>query len=560
MSDTALFYKFSNGLGMMGLFHQIKRHLNGWSLLSFLFIFMILLPVLFIGVQSFTEPSENWEHIKQFLLTNFIQNTLIIVFFTSIITVIIGVSMAWLVSAYEFPLRNFFKWGVILPLAIPPYIGAYTYHGLLNYTGVIQSALRNNFGAALNPKYFSIMNVPGAIFIYSIFLFPYVYIITKSFLEKQSASLVENSRLLGRNPYEIFFRVILPISRASIIGGVSLVILEVLNDYGVVKYFGIQTFSTAIFQTWFGMGDIGSAIKLSGILMTFVIVVLLLERLLRSRKKYSYSTSKVRPLQPAPLKGAKAWSVFAYFSFIFLVTFLVPFIQLSYWAFITFDKVVNAGFLTLVWNSTFVAVIASFIIVLISLVTANFYRLFSGAFSKATSKIVIFGYSIPGAVIAMGVLSLFLALDRQIAAFSKIAGFEPTIVLSISISMLIFAYVIRFLALGFNSIESGFDKIGVSFTEASRTLGMSITQTFFKVDLRMISGAVFGAFILVFIEILKELPLTLILQPFNFYTLATKAFQYAGNEQIHEAASASILIILISGVSIYFFHKVLERE
>ncbi|PLT32888.1 iron ABC transporter permease [Bacillus sp. V5-8f] len=544
----------------MDLLQQVKRYLNSWSILSILFIMIVLLPTVFIGVQIFSESSENWEHIKEFLLTRFVQNTIIIVIFTGIITTLIGVSMAWFVSAFEFPFRRFFKWGIILPLAIPPYIGAYTYHGILNYTGVIQVTLRNTFDLSVDQKYFNIMNIPGVIFIYSIFLFPYVYIVTKSFLEKQSASLVENARILGRNPYEIFFRVILPISRASIIGGVSLVILEVLNDYGVVKYFGIQTFSTAIFQTWFGMGDIGSAIKLSGLLMSLVVIVLLVERLLRSRKRFSYTTSKVRPLQPIRLTGVKAWAVIAYFCFIFLVSFMIPFIQLIQWTFMTYEKVVSTEFLTLIWNSTYVALMASSAIVIISLVIANFNRLFSGHVTNVTSKIVVFGYAVPGAVIAMGVLSLFLSLDRQIAAISARLGFTPTVALSITIFMLIFAYVIRFLALGFNSIESGFDKIGLSFTEASRTLGMSVTQTFFRVDLRMISGSIFGAFILVFIEILKELPLTMILQPFNFYTLATKAFQYAGNEQIHEAASASILIILISALSIFFFYKVLERE
>ena len=204
--------------------------------------------------------------------------------------------MAWFIAAYDFPFKKFFKWGMILPLAIPPYIGAYTYHGILNYTGIIQSTLRNSFAIEVNQKYFNIMTIPGAIFIFTSFLFPYVFIITRSFLERQSASLVENARLLGRNSFEIFFRIVLPISRGAIIGGVSLVILEVLNDYGVVKYFGIPTFSSAIFQTWFGMGDIGSAIKLSIILMSFVIIILMLEKLLRGRKKFSFTNSKIRPL------------------------------------------------------------------------------------------------------------------------------------------------------------------------------------------------------------------------------------------------------------------------
>ncbi|CAH0345475.1 hypothetical protein BCI9360_01761 [Bacillus sp. CECT 9360] len=542
------------------MIRQIKKHVSSWALASFLLIIIIMLPTLFIGVQFFSETSENWQHIKEFLLTDYILNTMILVLITGFFTIIIGVSMAWFISAYDFPFKNFFKWGIILPLAIPPYIGAYTYHGILNYTGVLQATLRNNFDVGVNQKYFTIMNMPGAIFIFTMFLFPYVYIITKSFLEKQSASLVENARLLGRNSFAIFFRIVLPISRASIIGGVSLVMLEVLNDYGVVKYFGIQTFSTAIFQTWFGMADVGSAIKLSGILMSIVIFILLIEKLIRGRKQFSYSTSKVRPLQAMKLSGIKGWLMFSYFIVVFSLAFLIPFVQLIQWTVMTYEKVISEEFITLIWNSTFVAFVGAFFIVFTALIIANFNRLNHGLIANLFSKIIVFGYSIPGAVIAIGVLTLFIALDRQLFAFYHAIGIQPTLILSTSIAMLIFAYVIRFLALGYNSIDSGFEKVGLTFTEASRTLGMTVTQTFFKVDLKMIKGAVFGAFILVFIDILKELPLTLILQPFNFYTLATKAFQYAGNEMIHEAALASILIIIISGMSIYFFHKVLEKE
>ena len=544
---------------MNTLIRQIKQ-LNSWAILSFVLIIIILLPSLFIGIQFFTQPSENWQHIKEYLLTDYIYNTFIIVFFTGIITTLLGISMAWFIAAYDFPFKKFFKWGMILPLAIPPYIGAYTYHGILNYTGIIQSTLRNSFAIEVNQKYFNIMTIPGAIFIFTAFLFPYVFIITRSFLERQSASLVENARLLGRNSFEIFFRIVLPISRGAIIGGVSLVILEVLNDYGVVKYFGIPTFSSAIFQTWFGMGDIGSAIKLSIILMSFVIIILMLEKLLRGRKKFSFTNSKIRPLSAIQLTGIKAWGMFSYFFFIFLLTFFIPFAQLIQWTIMTYKQIMSAEFLILIWNSTFVAFIAALLIVSIALIIANFNRLSNGLLPNLFSKIVVLGYSIPGAVIAIGVLILFIALDQQIYSIYELFGQEPTLILSISIVMLIFAYVIRFLAVGYNSIESGFSKVGLSFTEASRTLGMNITKTFFKVDLKMISGAVFGGFILAFIEILKELPLTMILQPFNFYTLATKAFQYAGNEMIHEAALASIIIILVSGLSIYFFHKVSEKE
>lgn len=544
----------------MNVIRFIRLHVNSWSIMSIIFTLLILSPALSIFFQIFEKPNENWAHIQEFLLKNYIQNTLMIVFFTGLFSILIGVSLAWFVTAYRFPLRRFFKWGLILPLAIPPYIGAYTYHGIVNYTGVLQSTLRNEFNITANPAYFDIMNIPGAIFIFTIFLYPYVYIITRAYLEQQSASLIENARLLGSGPLELFFRVIMPISRTAIIGGASLVILEVLNDYGVVSYFGIQVITTAIFQAWFGMSDVASAIKLAGMLMAIVFLILFLEKVLRGRKQYSYSNAKVRPLEPISLSREKTILLFGYVMFIFTAGFLIPFVQLFQWMMMTYEKVVSPDFLQLIFNSVYVSLISAFIIMIIALVIGNFTRLSDSPWSKAVSRVTVLGYSIPGAVIAIGVLTFFLWLDRHLNTVYTALGIDAPIILSLGLGMLIFAYVSRFLAIGFNPVDAGFDKIGRSFTEASRLLGTSLMRTFFKVDLPMIRGAVFGGFTLVFIEVMKELPLTLLLQPFNFYTLSTKAFQYANDEAVHEAALASMLIILISGLSIFVFHAVLEKE
>ncbi|MCP3761899.1 iron ABC transporter permease [Domibacillus sp. A3M-37] len=544
----------------MNVIRFIRLHTNSWSIMSIIFTLLILSPALSIFLQIFEKPNENWAHIQEFLLKNYIQNTLIIVFFTGLFSILIGVSLAWFVTAYRFPLRRFFKWGLILPLAIPPYIGAYTYHGIVNYTGVLQSTLRNEFNITANPAYFDIMNIPGAIFIFTIFLYPYVYITTRAYLEQQSASLIENARLLGSGPLELFFRVIMPISRPAIIGGASLVILEVLNDYGVVSYFGIQVFTTAIFQAWFGMSDVASAIKLAAMLMAIVFLILFLEKVLRGRKQYSYSNAKVRPLEPISLSRENTILLFVYVLFIFTIGFLIPFVQLFQWMMLTYEKVISPDFLQLIFNSVYVSLISSFVIMIIALVIGNFTRLADSPWSKAVSRVTVLGYSIPGAVIAIGVLTFFLWLDRHLNMAYAALGIDAPIILSLSLVMLIFAYVSRFLTIGFNPVDAGFDKIGRSFTEASRLLGASLMRTFFKVDLPMIRGAVFGGFTLVFIEVMKELPLTLLLQPFNFYTLSTKAFQYANDEAVHEAALASMLIILISGLSIFVFHAVLEKE
>lgn len=544
----------------MKKFRKLKLSLNSWTILSILVVFFVLLPNLNIFLNVFAEPNENWDHIVKYLLKEYVTNSLTLVIFTALFTVLIGVSLSWIISAYDFPMRNFFMWAFILPMAIPPYIAAHTYNGILNYTGVVQKFLREVLKFQVNQKYFDIMSIKGAVFIFTMFLFPYVYMITKSFLEKQSASLIENARLLGRSSIEVFFQVVLPISRGAIIGGTSLVILEVLNDFGVVKYFGVNTFSTAIFKTWFGMSDVNSAIKLSGILMAMVFGFLILERFLRGRKRYSYTTTKVRPIIRQRLKGMKAFSAFLYSFIIFSFSFLIPTIQLLYWSCLTYKKVLNIKFLNLIFNSLSTALIATTLIIVAAVIVANYTRISEGFISRFFSKSIALGYSIPGAVIAIGVIVFFIGLDQNLQWLYKLLGMNSRkLVLSSSIVMLILAYVIRFLAIGYNNIEAGFEKIGKRFFEASRMLGMNVTETFFKVDLKMIKPAMISGFLLVFVDVLKELPLTLILRPFNYNTLATKAQEYANDEMIHEASFASLIIILLSVISIYLLYR-FERE
>ncbi|WP_029596310.1 ABC transporter permease [Exiguobacterium chiriqhucha] len=540
--------------------YALKRQLNGWSILSFIALVFIVLPGVVVLVELFAPVNDNWQHIREYLLPTYVRNTLFIMLATGLLTTIIGTSLAWFVTVYDFPFRRFFKWALILPLAIPPYIGGYTYHGILNYTGVIQTTLRNEFGITVDQTYFNIMTIQGTVFIFTLFLYPYIYTITRAFLHNQSSSMIENARILGRGSWDIFFTVVIPISRVAIIGGVSLVLMEVLNDYGVVKYFGIQTFSTAIFSTWFGMKDTSSALKLAGTLMILVIAILTMERLVRGRKQFSYATTKVKPLKPRQLTGWHRYAVFGYVATIFAVAFLIPFVQLVAWTVLTFEQVFTAEFFRLVWNTVSVAFIATVIILVFALIIANYTRLFPSNMTRVISKVTTLGYSIPGAAIAIAVITLFLLLDEWVLNVALALDLGQTFVFRTTLIMLIFAYVIRFLAIGYNSIESGFEKVGKSFTEASRMLGWGTVQTFFRVDIPMIKGAIMSAFILVFIDIMKELPLTLFLQPFNFSTLATQAFKYVSDEKIHEAALASIVIVLMSGLLIFVFHKVLDKE
>lgn len=533
----------------------VRKDFNGWWLISMIGAAIILLPILFIFFSIFQEPNENWFQIRQYLLKNYVANTVILVVLTGIFTAILGISLAWLVAAYDFPLRRFFRWGLILPLAIPPYIAAYTYRTMLSYTGVIQTTFRNRFDYQIDPEWLAISSLRGAVFIFTIFLFPYVYIMSRTFLESQSSSFFENARLLGRKPFSIFLKVVLPLSRPAIVAGAVLVIYEVLSDYGVTSYFGIHTITTAIFQTWFGMYDVDSAMRLAAWLMVVIVGLFFIEKLLRQGRRYSLS-NKSRPLARMKLKGLPAAAAFIYCSAIFLLGFLIPVIQLVAWARLTFAKVWNETFFTLFNQTVFIGSISTLLILVFAVIIANVTRSHS-PLSYVLSKLATTGYSIPGAIIAIGVLALFIKLDGLLAPFYSYMGWgDAPLILSLSLVMLVVGYAIRFMATGYNAVEVGFEKIGTKYTEASRMLGYGVTKTFFKVDLPLIKGALFSGFILTFVEIIKELPLALLLRPFNFETLATKTYQFAKDEQIYEASTSSLMIIAISSLSVIVFQMI----
>lgn len=526
-----------------------KKSISGWAMLSVLLAAALLLPNLELLIRLFQPPHETWYHIKEHLLADYLRSTASVVVFTALFTIIIGASLAWLVSAYEFPGRRFFRWALILPLAIPPYIGAYTYAGMLSFTGSVQVFLREVLKVTVNQKLFNIMSIPGTIFIFTLFLFPYVYMVVKSFLEKQSASVIESARVMGSHDRELFFRVVMPMSRSVIVAGASLVVLEVLSDYGVVSYYGVNTFSSAIFKSWISFGDIDSAVRLAAMLMVTVILVLTLEKQLRGRRKYSFATTKIRPIQRKNLTGWKSVCVTFYVVIIFSLGFLIPVLQMVSWSVMSFRNIYYEDFLRMILNSVLLAVGSSLLISVAALIVANYTRMRKTLLSKLCARISVMGYSIPGAVVAITMILFFVGLDRRF-------GWK----LSTSLFILIFAYLVRYLAIGYQNIESGYEKIGNQFTEASRTMGYGVTRTFFRIELGLLKPAILSAFALSFVDIIKELPLVLNLRPFNFHTLSTKVFDYANDEMIPESSVPSLVIILVSFLAIYILHRVADKE
>lgn len=544
----------------MKLQRSARRAINGWTIASAIGAAVILLPILYVLTGLFRAPNENWATVKQFLLTDYIAGSVKLVLLTGFFAALLGVALAWLVAAYSFPLRRFFRWALILPLAVPPYIAAYTYSSMTGYTGVIQATLRNEFGIAIPPGVIEVMSDRGAVFILALFLFPYVFMLTRVFLERQSASFIENARLLGHGPISVFFRVALPLSRPAVMGGVMLVVFEVLSDYGVANYFGVETVSTAIFQTWFGMYDVQSAMKLAAWLMLASLSLFMLERFLRRSKRYAGAVARTHLLQPKPLKGAAAWGASLLCAAVFLLSFLVPVTQLVAWTIRTGRDIWRSDFFDLTVHSIAGAAIGTAVVLLIAVLAARAARMFQSPLMQALARLLSAGYAVPGAIVAIGVLAVFIALDERLAPLYVMLGKEEgALVLSLSLAMLISGYVIRFMATGYGALEAGYEKLPRAYSEASRTLGRSGLATFFRVELPLLKGSLLSGFVLTFVEIVKELPLTLLLRPFNYDTLSTRAYQYATDERVFDAALPSLLLVLISLVSVLFILKAERR-
>jgi iron(III) transport system permease protein len=534
---------------------ELARQPKGWTTVSLLSAAILLLPILSVLWSGLRPANENWAHIRQYMLWDHVLPTIRLAVCAGAAAGMLGVALAWLVAAHDFPLRRLLRWALALPLAIPPYIAAYTYSNMLSYTGIVQQTLRG-MGVRANQAWFDIMSEPGAVFIFTMFLYPYVFLITRAYLERSGGSYVENARLLGRSGLPLFFRVVLPISRPALAGGVTLVAYETLTDYGVVNYYGVQTLTIAIFKTWFGMYDIDSATRLGAWFLAGILGVVVLERLLRRRRRYSETTGRGTPLKAVRLTGAKAALATGACLLVLAVAFLIPVAQLAQWTGWTHGTfAVRSEFGRLAGNTLKASLAATAIILAVSVVVANTARSARGAFGAALARLVTAGYAVPGPIIAIGVLSLFIALDRLLAPlYAGMGTGSAPLVLSLSLAMLIAGYVVRFMATGYNAVEAGFERIGTKYAEASRTLGAGVTRTFFRVDLPMLRGSLLGGAALTFVEIAKELPLTMLLRPFNFDTLATKAYQYAGDERIYQAAAPSLLIIGIGLASVFLLN------
>ncbi|MFK5985709.1 MAG: iron ABC transporter permease [Pseudomonadota bacterium] len=520
-----------------------------WGLLGIFLISLIFsIPVLSVFSTSFQPDSGTgvWQHLVDTVLSDYISNSLILMSGVTIGTLFIGVSTAWLTSICEFPGRKLFQWSLLLPLAFPAYIIAYTYTGLLDFAGPVQTSLRELFEWGPRDYWFpEIRSLTGAIFMFSLVLYPYVYLLTRAAFLEQSTITLEASRSLGRGSWYSFFYVALPMARPTIIAGLSLALMETLADFGTVEYFGVPTFTTGIYRTWFGLDDSVAASQLASLLLIFVSALLVMERLSRKQSRFYQQSGKKARNTRLQLNTMQGWLAFLLCFIPLFLGFLLPFVQLSIWSWETAEEMISSDFIQLALHSLGLALFTSLLALIIALFMSYGQRLLHTRLVHILIRITSLGYAVPGTVIAVGVLIPFSWLDNSIDSLMiYYFDYSTGLIFSGTLFALIFAYLVRFLSVSIGTVESALEKIKPSMDEAARSMGSSSFSMLKRIHLPIMKTSLLTALLLVFVDILKELPATLLLRPFNFNTLAVRAYELAADERLHDAASASIMIVL----------------
>ena len=539
---------------MIRKINHIIRDTNKWSVFTLTTVFFISIPIFTIAIELFNGPGESWEHLKKTVLLDYISNSLVLLLGTSSLSLLFGVTAAWVVSRYEFLLRKQIEWLLILPLAIPSYITAYAYAGVFDYGGLWEKITYD-----LLPK-LDVMNLKGLIWILSISLYPYVYLASRAFFLNQSGRLFEASKLLGVGEFKTVRKLILPLARPAIIGGLVLVMMEVLNDYGAAKYFGVSTFTTGIFRAWFALEEPETAIYLSALLVFIIFVLLGLERWQRRKVSYAVGSKTQVPLKRKIPKRKTYFWIYTFVGIPILFGFLVPLIQLIYWSFLTYETVINDGFLGTIIQSFGISLLSAIITVLFALSLVYFTRFNRLRILDFFTKLGTLGYAIPGAVIAIGVLIPTLGIDKNLASyFSNAHNIKIGLLINGTILALLYAYIVRFMAVAHNPIEAVSLKVNKATRESSNMLGKGNIITFLKIEFPLIKTGIYSAIVLVFVDVMKELPLTLILKPYQIQTLAVQAYEYASDEQIMEASLPALLLIFTGILPIILLNNLINR-
>ena len=518
---------------------------------------LLCLPLIVIMSSMFSGSFEIWQHLAQTVLSDYIVNSLWLSIGVGISVLLLGVPAAWLTSSYDFIGKKFFSWALLLPLAVPAYIVAYTYTGLLDFSGPVQTSIREWIGIDISQFWiFNVRSLGGAIVMMSLVLYPYVYLLARTAFLEQSASIIEAGRSLGYSYRQTLIKLVIPMARPAIIAGMTLALMETLADYGTVQFFGINTFTTGIFRAYYSFGDTAAAAQLATVLLSFVVLLIFLERY--SRRKIQYHSTKNKHTAIKKLVGIKAGIAFIACFIPLFFGFLLPAGILIYWS--IFKAIPDDSFLQLAWNSFYLAFLAALIATFVALIFAYSKRLYNRNKSIATAtNLASTGYALPGTIIAIGILIAFSWLDHQLINLAE-KWFDANLglVFSGTIIAVLFAYTVRFMAVSFGAVNSGLLKIKPSLDQAAQSLGKRPSGVLKHIHIPLLLSPILTAMLIVFVDVLKELPATLILRPFNFNTLSIRAFELASDERLIDAAPSSLLIVLVGIIPVIILSKSIQ--
>ncbi|MES2830565.1 MAG: iron ABC transporter permease [Pseudomonadota bacterium] len=524
---------------------------------------LLALPILSVAANFLVSGgSDTWKHLASTVLPSYVLNTAILCGGVSAGVILVGVSTAWLVSVHEFPGRRVFEWALVLPLAVPAYVMAYTYTDLLQFVGPVQTWVRESTGLVAGQYWFpDIRTVGGAVVVFIFVLYPYVYLLARSAFLTRGSGMLEVGRSLGLGPWQSFFRISLPMARPAIAAGASLALMETLADFGTVAYFGVPTFTTGIYRAWFSLGDHVVAAELSMALLTFVALVLFLERASRGRARFHGATGRSRLPPGQRLRGIKALAATLACSIPLTLGFLLPAGLLLRMAVTGGDAQFGERFLHLARNSFVLATVAAIVAVAVAVLLAYSARTTRHALPKMVNRMVGLGYALPGSVIAVGVLIPVARLDTWLAStIQAMTGQNPGLLLTGGIAALVYAYLVRFLTISLQTVEAGLGKIRPSMDDAARSLGYDRAQTLWRIHLPLLRGSLLTAGLLVFVDVMKELPATLVMRPFNFDTLATQAYTLASDERLSEASTAALTIVVVGILPLLFISRQIAQD
>ena len=533
---------------------------HSMHVLGIVIAMLLLIPLLSVMSSVFVADQGAWAHISRTILPELVLNSLLLAIAVAAGVAVIGTVTAWLTANHEFPGRRVLEWTLILPLAIPAYVLAYTYTDALQYAGPVQSFLRESFGWQGKQDYWfpEIRSLAGAAAMLTLALYPYVYVLARVAFLEQSTSLNEAARNMGLGPLRVFFRISLPLARPAIAAGVALAMMETLADYGTVSYFGVPTFTTGIFNAWFSQGDRIAAAKLAVILMGFVILVMLLEHWARRRARFHQSTGR-RHIR-VPLHGTKAWIATSLCALPIAIGFAIPTLILLKLALTEGDVQFGTRFIKLSINSFSIAAITAMIAVSAALLLAYVARSSGKRIQAWLNRLVGLGYAVPGTVIAVGVLIPLIALDHFLVdSITAIFGFKTGLLLTGGFLVLIYAYLIRFLAVALQSVEAGLSKITPNMDDAARSLGSTPFEVMREVHMPLLRTSLITAGLLVFVDVMKELPATLVMRPFNFDTLAVQTYNLAMDERLAEASTAALVIVAVGLIPLIMASRAITK-